>query len=107
MQIEHELCARLRIGGKWYNRGEKVMLDERDADIYRSRGISKPTVKAEKNQSSIPASQIGAITKQIATDETPPETKAAEPPPETKTVELSPETKTENTNHGKSRGKGR
>lgn len=80
--VEHTLSGRLRIGGKWMGRGDKVRLTKEEAIVYESRGLSRPTVpEPEKKKEvdtttattagppdeveKIPASQVGVITKKM------------------------------------------
>ncbi len=90
MQVEHELCSRLRIGDKWYGRGDKVMLDEDEAIVFVSRGFAKPTMAKQQvgEREKVPAAEVGLITKQQQ-----PEDEAAQQPT--------------GSSNGKSRSKGR
>jgi len=41
--VDHVVCGgRLQIGGRWYFNGQHVKLDPKDAEIYASRGLTRP-----------------------------------------------------------------
>jgi hypothetical protein len=64
-QVIDVLSCRLKIGGQWFGRGDPVQLNEEDARVYRSRGLSSPAPAGTvaKNVKTLPASAVGLVTK--------------------------------------------
>ena len=68
-QVSVELAGRLRMGGRWYNRGDNVTMDENDAVALISRGNasrSRPGSVPKNGASTVRAADVGIVTKATA-----------------------------------------
>lgn len=49
VQVEHIVCGgRMNVGGRWYFNGQRVLLNEQDAQILASRGATRPPRPTDK-----------------------------------------------------------